>query len=79
MIDVQITTPVLPKPATEKKLTSRIKQIINDSDCRVRFFDSGIDSYGQKKFDVLVLIENKEQDDLRNEVITEIFATLYQN
>lgn len=80
MIDVQITTPVLPKQATEKKLASQIKKIVKDTNCKVRFFESSIDSYGQKKFDVLVIDrEMSEQNDIRNEVITVMFNILYNN
>ena len=79
MIDVQITTPVLPKEKTEKKLVSLVKNIVKDADCKVRFFASGKDSYGQKKFDVLVLDDNREQEDTRNEILNEIFMSLYNN
>ena len=80
MIDVQITTPVLPKQATEKKLVLAIKKIVQNTNCTVRFFESGIDFYGQQKFDVLVIDgQRNEKDDIRNEVISQIFTELYKN
>lgn len=80
MINVQITTPVLPKKATEKKLIACIEKIITDPHCKIQFFESGIDFYGQNKFDVMVLDEDRsEKNDIRNEVMTAIFSTLYNN
>lgn len=80
MLYVQITTPVLPNKATEKKLVSSIKKVVKDTDCKVEFFESGVDFYGQKKFDILVLDkDHSEQQEARNSIMSAIFTLFYNN
>jgi hypothetical protein len=80
MIYVQITTPVLPKKATQAKIISLVKKTVKDTDCKVEIFESGIDSYGQRKFDILVMDRDRwEQQEIRNDVMTAIFSVLYNN
>lgn len=80
MIQVQITTPVLPNEKMQKQIIARIIGVIKAPKYNITIHESGIDSYGQKKFDVLVMdAEFSELNDLRNEVISEYFNLLYKN
>ena len=78
MIYVQITTPILPKKATEIKLIDHIKKIVKDPKCKVQFFKAGRDFYGQLNFDIMVMDEeNREKIAIRNEVMKAVFTTLF--
>ncbi len=80
MVYVQITTPVLPKKATQAKIITLVKKTVKDTDCKVEIFESGVDFYGQKKFDILVMDkDHSEKNEIRNEIMTAIFSTLYNN
>ena len=77
MIDVQITTPVLPGSRMKTKLEKTIKAVVKDEVCNINFYLEGKDFYGQTNFQILVMDASKhELDDLRNKILAEILTML---
>ena len=80
MIEVQITTPVLPNVKMQNKLIRRINEITKDEATKVKMFEEGKDFYGHVNFQVLVMDATRhELDELRNEVYCAILTMLFGN
>ena len=81
MIQVQITTPILPGKTTKAKLEKVIRKVVLDSAkddvCNINFYQDGKDIYGQVNFGMLVMDAGRhELTELRNEIFTQILTTL---
>jgi hypothetical protein len=79
-IRIEITAPIEPNTKSANKLTKVIKAALNNDNVEVRFFESRIDLYGHKNFDVLALDSaRRELTDVRNTVVVALFNTFFQN
>lgn len=77
MIQVQITSPVLPGKRMKTKLENLIKKVTKDDNCKIQFFNDAWDFYGHVNFQILVMDQAlHELVDLRNEILTEILTML---